>query len=140
MRQEVVTVICSTKVLIVSDRLRWRARATRILENRLADDDMTVECVNSMDEAMAAVRQDQAIRCLLIRDNHDERGTLSAIARMITARPDLQFIFVADEPSPGSMSKFLQLGQRGSGRFGVSFVGNSYDYDQLCDLVSNCSD
>ena len=128
-----------SKVLVVSGQSRWRDRAMRVLQNHLSVRNTAVECVDSVDEAISAVRQDFGIKCLLIRDNRDDRGVLSAIARMMTARPELRFVFLADDSDSGMMSKLLHLGQREDSDSAVTFAPNSYDYGQLCGLIDGIS-
>ena len=82
-----MSVTHSIKVLVVSRPSLWRDSAARVLQERLGEDDTVVTWAASLEEAVRAVRCDPDIRYLLIRDNHDERGVLTAMSRMIMVQP-----------------------------------------------------
>jgi DNA-binding NtrC family response regulator len=114
-------------VLFVGRRSLWRERA----EAHLCARGISVEARDKIDDAVAAVKSDPTITCVVLVEEMPREPWIAGLARMAIARPDLRVIVLGTEYDLDAMVQYIRLGRRDEGPPLVQYHLKDYDYDKL---------
>jgi len=118
-------------VVLVGRSTLWRARAL----DHLRTLGISVETRDDINEAIAAVKADASIACVVLAEELPHEPWIAGLARMALARPALRFIVLGSEYNLDAMIDYIRLGRRDNGPPLVQYHLNDYDYDKLGRLI-----
>ena len=119
------------KVALVGRASLWRERAVAHLRSQR----IPVAFFDEVDSAVAAVKVDESITCVVMADDVPHEPWIAGVARMFMARPNLEVIVLGSEFDQDVMVQYLQLGRSDTGRSLVRYFLNDYDYERLSHII-----